>query len=284
VIVEQVTGPATYHGEGPVWWESWGGLRWVDTYAGDILRLGASGVVERWHVADMVTSIRPTAAGGVIMSSERGILLADEPDGAVRELATPVSDPGQRLNDGACDPDGAFWCGTIDQSGKAGGALYRVGQDGLVTTAIREVSISNGIAWSPDGGSMYYVDSASGRIDVFDFTPGGDGSIRNGRPFATVTVEGATPDGIAVDEEGGVWVALWNGFGVDHYDAEGRLVDRIQLPVRKVSACTFGGDDLDELYITTSREDEPDAHPAAGSVFRARPGVRGLPTATFGGV
>jgi sugar lactone lactonase YvrE len=148
-----------------------------------------------------------------------------------------------------------------------------------VHTVIEAVTVSNGLDWSPDGSLAYYNDTDTGRVDVFDYEP--EAGLRGRRPFVDT---GARPDGLTVDAEGGVWVALANAGVVRRYTAEGTLDEVVELPVTKVTACTFGGPRLEELFITTSREGlEAGAEPAAGSLFRAVPGVRGLPVREFAG-
>jgi sugar lactone lactonase YvrE len=161
------------------------------------------------------------------------------------------------------------------------GALYRLDAGGTVSVVLSSVTCSNGLAWTPDGASAYYVDSLTYRIDVFDYDELG---LTGRRPFVTVAADDGMPDGLTVDREGGVWVALFGGSAVRRYGADGKLDEMLELPVSQVTACTFGGPALDELYITTSRLEVPEGdQPEAGSVFRAKPGVAGLPPAPFEG-
>ena len=279
LAVENVTGPVAYHAEGPVWSACWGGLRWVDMTRGDLLTLRDHGV-DRLHVGDVAAFHRPRAGGGFVVALERGLGLADSPDGPVHALPEVWSDPGVRFNDGGCSPGGTLYAGTMAYDVAPGrGQLFRIGADGERSTVLDAVGISNGIAWSPDGTLAYYVDSLTGRIDVFDDE--GDQLVRR-RPFTTV--EGGGPDGLTVDAEGGVWVALWGGSAVHRYDASGTLSAVVEVPAAQVSACTFGGDDLGTLFVTTSRENLPEGEdPQAGSVFAVEPGVRGLPVLPYAG-
>jgi sugar lactone lactonase YvrE len=185
------------------------------------------------------------------------------------------------MNEGGCDPDGRFYCGSMAYALTPGAAsLYRLDPDGSVTTVLGDLTISNGLEWSPDGRLAYYVDSATGRIDVMDYD--GDRGLTHRRPFATV--DAGSPDGLTVDSEGGIWVAIWGGHAVHRFTPEGALSEVVELPVTQVTACTFGGADLDELFITTSREGLPASEePVAGSLFRVRPGVTGLPVRRFAG-
>jgi sugar lactone lactonase YvrE len=274
---EPITGPVAFHGEGPVWFPRSGALRWVDMLAGDVLQLSGDGSVGRTHVGEVAAALRPRRGGGAVIAVGRGFVLEDA-DGSLRTLPELWSGADIRMNDGGCDPDGRFYCGTMAYDERPGaGSLYRLDPDGTVTVVLDGVTISNGLDWSPDGTRAYYVDTPTHEISVFDY----DRGLRNRRPFARVE---RSPDGLTVDAEGGVWVALYDGRAVQRYDAAGRLDTQIDLPAGRVTACTFGGPDLDRLFITTSREGlAPGEEPAAGSLYVADPGVRGLPAREFGG-
>src|SRR4051794_23226870 len=166
---EQVTDPVTYHGEGPVWCERWGGLRWVDMLAGDILSLTADGEIRRRHVGNVAAAIRPRRNGGAVIGVERGFAL-EETDGAITRLGELWTNDDVRMNEGGCDPDGRFYCGSMacDQQPGAG-ALYRLDADGSVHVVLEHVTISNGLEWSPDGARAYYNDTATYHISVFDY-------------------------------------------------------------------------------------------------------------------
>jgi sugar lactone lactonase YvrE len=281
-LPEQFTDPVAQHGEGPVWSPSWGGLRWVDLLAGDVLGVDDAGVIQRWHVGRVAAALRPRRSGGAIIATEHAFVVADEIGGALRSVAAPVTDPGVRFNDGACDPAGNFLCGTMAYDETEGaGALYRLRPDGTVETVLDSVTISNGLCWTRTGDLAYYVDTPTGQIDVF--YSDGNSSLSDRRPFATVDSDVGHPDGLTVDAYGGVWVALWGGSAVQHYDAWGRLVETIPLPARNVTACTFGGPALQDLYITTSRKGDDDPHPTSGSVFRILGAGQGLPVLAFDG-
>jgi sugar lactone lactonase YvrE len=279
---EQASDPVTYHGEGPVWSPRWGGLRWVDLLAGDVLSLRADGGIARRHISDVVAALRPRRGGGAILGVGRGFALEDA-DGNVTQLAELWGDPGVRMNDGACDPHGRFYCGSMayDKRPKAG-ALYRIDPAGSVFVVRRDVTISNGLAWSPDGTRAYYVDTATYQITVFAYTEAA--GFTAAREFVAFTPADGRPDGLTVDAMGGVWVAM-NGAGtVRRYTPGGALDDVVHVPVPKVTACTFGGSSLDVLYITTSREGLlPDEQKLAGALFQARVGVAGQPALEFAG-
>jgi sugar lactone lactonase YvrE len=280
---EQYTDPLAAHAEGPVWSPAWGGLAWVDMLAGDILRVDPAGSVDRWPVGPVAAAFRPRRDGGVVVATEHEFVVAEEFGGPTRAVASVLSDPGVRFNDGGCDPAGGFWCGTMAYDESPGrGELFRLSPDGAVRRILSDVTISNGLAWTADGSLAYYIDTPTGRIDVFDAD--GAAGLADRRPFVAIEPADGHPDGLTLDAEDRVWVALWGGAAVRCYDPGGSLVEQVELPVPKVTACTFGGPELDELYITTSREGEPDGtHRAAGAVYRYRPGVRGHPVLPFVG-
>ena len=279
---ERLTDSVAYHGEGPVWSESWGGLRWVDMLAGDVLSLGPGGEIGRRHVDAIAAVLRPRRGGGAVIGVERGFALEDG-DGTLEHLDPLWSDPNLRMNEGGCDPDGRFYCGSMAYDKRPGaGVLYRLDPDRSVHVELEGVSVSNGIEWSPDGGRAYYNDTPTHHTTVFDYDA--DAGLTRGRVFADMSSAGSRPDGLTVDAEGGVWVAL-NGAGAVHrYGPDGHLDEVVEVPARKVTACTFGGPRLDVLFITTSREDlAPGDDPLAGSLFSADPGVSGLPVREFAG-
>ncbi|WP_369524653.1 SMP-30/gluconolactonase/LRE family protein [Streptomyces agglomeratus] len=278
-----MTDPIAYHAEGPVWSPVWGGLRWVDMLAGDVLSLADGGTVTRRHVGDVAAAVRPRRQGGAVIGVERGFALEDA-DGTLTHLPTLWDeDRGMRMNEGGCDPDGRFYCGSMAYDKSPGaGTLYRLAPDSSVTVILTGVTISNGLEWSPDGTHAYYNDTPTQQIAVFDYDT--ESGLTGRRTFVTVPAEAGRPDGLTVDAQGGVWVALNNGGAVRRYSPAGALDEVIELPARKVTACAFGGPHLDELFITTSRENlEPTEDPLAGSLFRARVDIAGLPAREFAG-
>lgn len=282
MIPENITGPIARHAEAPVWWPGWDGLRWVDGDAGDLLTLRADGVT-RQHIDDEYLAFaRPRARGGFVAVGARTIYLADDVDGEATVAATLATDAHVRMNDGCCDPDGRLLAGSMAYDASAdAGSVVRLDADLNVSTVLARATISNGIGFSPDGRLAYYVDTATRRIDVFDVDAG---ELLDRRAFARIPEHQGSPDGLTVAADGSVWVALWGGNAVHGYDAHGTLIATIALPVPQVSACTFGGEDLSTLYITTSAQGLPADHGTeAGSVFAVRPGVRGIPVTGFAG-
>jgi sugar lactone lactonase YvrE len=277
--VEQVTDVVAYHAEGPVWSPRWGGLRWVDMLAGDVLSLEDDGSVDRRHVGEIAAAVRPRHGGGAVIGVERGFALED-PGGAIRPLPEIWSDRSVRMNEGGCDPDGRFYCGSMAYDQRAGAAsLYRLDADGTVHVALTDITVSNGLDWSPDGSRAYHNDTATYTIGVYAYDA--EAGLSDRRVFASLEHR---PDGLTVDAEGGVWTALSDGGAVRRYTPEGVLDTVIEVPARKVTACAFGGAELDQLFITTSREGiRPGEDLLAGALFRVMPGVRGLPVREFAG-
>ena len=277
-----MTDPIVYHGEGPVWSERWGGLRWVDMFAGDVLSLQRDDTVERRHVGTLAAVLRPRSCGGAVIGVERGFAL-EEPNGTLMTLPELWTDKGVRMNEGGCDPDGRFYCGSMAYDKTPGaGALYRLDPDRTTRVVLEHVTVSNGLEWSPDESRAYYIDTDTHRVDVFDYER--DAGLDNRRVFVDLSREAGRPDGLTVDAEGGVWVALNRSGTVRRYTSGGELDAVVEVPPRQVTACTFGGERLDQLYITTSRENlQPGDDPLAGSLYRADVGVQGVPVREFTG-
>ncbi|MFI0349462.1 SMP-30/gluconolactonase/LRE family protein [Actinomadura sp. 9N407] len=268
-------------GEGPTWDAAAGRLLWVDILGCEVHAYdpatGTDGVVLK--TAQHVGAVKPRAAGGLVVNLRDGIGLY-EPDGSFRWLVELPED-GRRGNDAAVGPDGALWAGTMAYDERpGGGVLRRVRPDGQVTTVLDDVTISNGIAWSPDGLLMYYIDTPTGRVDVFDFDPG-TATLHGRRPFAAVPPPGS-PDGLTVDAEGHVWVAVWAGGRVLRFAPSGTVDRVVELPASQTTACAFGGPDLRDLYVTTATVGADDrAH--AGSLFVVPNAGQGIPAPAFGG-
>ena len=278
---EQLTEPVAYHAEGPVWSERWGGLRWVDMFAGDVLSFAPDGTVQRQHVGQIAAAVRPRTRGGAVLGIERGFALED-PDGTITTLDPLWDDDEIRMNEGGCDPDGRFYCGSVANDQTPGAAsLYRLDPDGSTDLVLSGATVSNGLEWNPDGSLAYYNDTSTGAVSVFDYDT--ERGLTGQRTFVTLPDDGR-PDGLTVDAEGGVWVAVYNGAAVRRYLPDGTLDEVAEVPGQQVTACALGGPHLDELFITTSQEHlEPVSDPVAGSLFHAKVGVRGLPVREFAG-
>lgn len=284
---EKFTSAFAHHGEGPFWDATCDRLLCLDVFAGDVVAIDSAGRICRYPVPCAVaTAIRRRAREGFVIATGCGVVLSDGELNTFEHLATVVNDPAVRTNDGGCDPLGGFVVGTMKYDGAAGGgAVYRVGANREpVVTLLEPVSISNGVQWSADGKRVFYIDSPTRRVDVFDFdTESGVWSQRR----THITIEGTAgfPDGMAIDEEDGLWIALWGAGMVNHYDSVGHLVETIAVPhVTQVSACAFGSKSRDQLYITTSREGlAPGDQADAGAVFVVQTSTRGAALAEFAG-
>ena len=276
--------------EGPLWDPRIEALIWVDIPRGIVHRLDAAtgtDVVVR-EVGAPVGCLALRQSGGYVAGTERGVAVADDDWQGFEAIADL---PGQaartRTNDGGCDPWGRFWVGTTALDDRPGAAaLYRMAADGTVIQVLDDVSVSNGIDWAPDASAMYYADSGTGRVDVFDVDPS-DGHVRGRRALLEIELPGAVPDGLTVDAEGFLWVALWDGGRVRRYTPDGRLDREVLLPVDRVTSVAFGGSSLDALYVTTARyglsATALEGQPLAGSVFVHDPGVQGLPPNAWAG-
>jgi sugar lactone lactonase YvrE len=225
----------------------------------------------------------PDAAGGVIAGVGRE-LRALPPS---RLLAAVEPDRlDNRFNDAACDARGRLWAGTMSTTRRPGAAaLYRVTPEGELSVALSDVTISNGLDWNLDATRLYYVDSTTQRIDAIDFDLD-RGRLGRRRSFAAVSVEAGLPDGLTVDAEGGVWIALFGGGAIRRYAPDGRLDFELGLPVTNPTSMAFAGSDLGDLYITSAKHrlsaEQLAREPLAGSVLRVRPGVRGRLPHRFG--
>ncbi len=297
-------------GEGPVWDPIAACLYFVDILRGRVHRFDpATRALRTCETGCSVGAVAPTGRGDLVLAVRDGFARLDlsgsrfngadtpvRPDewsrpyssGRIEMIAEVEADrPDQRMNDGKCDAAGRFWAGTmaLDERGGAG-ALYRLDPDGHVETMIDGVTISNGLDWSDDGRLMYFIDTPTQSVDVFDFDLA-SGRIANRRPFARIDPVDGAPDGLTLDAEGFVWVALWGGSGVRRYAPDGALDSIVRVPATYVTSCAFGGADLGDLYITTARiklsEADRASQPLAGGLFRARPGVRGRPPHRFSG-
>jgi sugar lactone lactonase YvrE len=249
---------------------------------GDIMSLGSDGSIERRHVDDIAALVRPRLGGGAVLAIERGFALEDG-DGTITRLGDRWGGDEVRMNEGGCDPDGRLYCGTMAyDKRRGGGSLYRLDPGGEVSVVLEGVTISNGLDWSPDDSLAYYIDTMAYELSLFDYDF--DEGLTGRRTFVATPPDDGGPDGLVVDSDGGVWVAFFGGSVVRRYTPEGVLDEVIEVDARQVTACTFGGHDLDRLYITTSRENlEPDDDPLAGSLFTVVPGVAGLPVRQFAG-
>jgi sugar lactone lactonase YvrE len=274
-------------GEGPRWDAASQTLLWVDIPGHRVHRYDPATDRDSEELVPGVVSLAlPRRRGGAVIGLPDGLHVLD---GERSPLLAPIDAErsGTRTNDGACDAAGRLWVGTmaLDEASPLGG-LFRVDADRSVTTVLTGTTISNGLGWSPAGREFYFIDSPTRRVDVFDFDAE-TGALEGRRRFAAVEVEGAVPDGLNVDAEGCVWVALHGGWGLNRYTPEGDLVAEVRLPVARITSCCFGGPELRDLYVTTRRDglsaSELAKQPLAGALLRLDAGVAGLPTHAFAG-
>ncbi|MET8561972.1 SMP-30/gluconolactonase/LRE family protein [Streptomyces flaveolus] len=267
-------------GEGPTWDPATGRLIWLDILG---MRLHtydpSSGRRTIRTTPQHVGAAKPRAGGGLVLNLRDGVGLLD-PDDTFRWLHhEPVA--GRRGNDAAVAPDGSLWAGTMRyDEAPGGGTLYRLTGDGAVRTVLPDVTVSNGTGWSPDGRLMYYADSPTRRVDVFDHDEDG---VRGRRTLVEIEEGAGFPDGLTVDAEGCVWVALWDGGAVRRYTPAGELDRVITLPTPRTTACAFGGAALTDLYITTARTGLPPTDPLSGSLLVVPGAGKGLPQPAFEG-
>ena len=281
--------------EGPVWDERTGRLYWIDIERGQICRFDPNtGKNEKWALGTRVGFSVLTEQGDMLAGTQEGLVRFSLESGMAIPFANPEPElPDNRFNDGKCDPQGRLWGGTMSVYDTEGaGSLYRITDDGDVVKKVGGVTISNGLAWTKDATKVYYIDSPTRRIDAFDYDLS-TGEISNRRPAVDFNQHGLSaelgyPDGMTIDAEDKIWVALWEGWGVARFDPEtGELLAKVKVPAACVTSCCFGGEDLDELYITTASRDlkVPDyaKQPDAGGVFVAKPGVGGTLSVRFKG-
>lgn len=269
-------------GEGPIWDDRIGRLLFADIHAHSIHSFDpASGAHTVADCGEYVSAIALAANGGYLITLQHDIAWFDGTHVGERPLTVEAGRDDTRFNDGYVDPRGRFWAGTMSLERKPEqGALYRIDMNPSpwVTRMLAPVTTSNGIDWSGDGRTMYYVDTGLRRIDRFDFDLE-RGTLSNRRPFVAIAEREGKPDGLVLDADDCVWVALWQGSAVRRYSPDGHLLQEIRLPVSCPTKPAFGGTHLDELYITTAAAALDPARraqePHAGSLFVARPGVTG---------
>lgn len=277
-------------GESPFWWPEQGALYWCDIPGRRVHRWRVrDGAHDSWDQPEEVGCIAPRLDGGLMLARRDGLFRMDLASGATERLAPPPYDrASQRFNDGKADPQGRFWAGTICEPRlPPRAALYRWADDAL-ELQLDAASTSNGLAWSPDGTTMYWCDTQAHRIEAFDFDAS-DGSLSRRRRFHQFPLKPADgslagyvgrPDGAAVDVEGGYWVAMYEGARLLRFAPDSRVLADLPLPVRCPTMPCFGGADLRTLYVTSAAAktaEQAAAEPLAGRVLVLRVDVPGLP-------
>ncbi len=269
-------------GEGPVWWQ--GALYYVDIEGRRVHRFDpADGSEKSWDAGQRVGAVVPRESGGLVIAGDHGISFLDEESGKITPIADPEADkPDNRFNDGKCSPDGRFFAGTISLVKKTGDAkLYRLDPDLTLHEAFGPVTNSNGIVWSADGKTVYYIDTPRKEVLAFDYE---DGHLRNLRSaFSTGHID-ASPDGMTIDADGNLWIAFCHGGCVSCFDPHsGNELHRIAIPCLETTACAFGGPDLADLFVTTGvHKTAREEH--AGRLFVIRGlKAKGVPANAFEG-
>lgn len=281
-------------GETPLWHPSEHRLYWVDIDAGHLYRSNPDMAgYERYPFKTSLGAYCFRAEGGFILASGEGFLVWDLDQETPAPLWNPLpaDRPEVRLNDGKVDPAGRFYAGSMDVD-QVKAELYRIDPDGSQHTVLQNVGISNGLGWSPDRKKMYYIDSLRATVYKLDYDLA-TGELTNQQPLIIFVedsegfqADSVLPDGLCVDAEGCIWVAHWNGWEVRRYDPTGKPLLSVQVPAQRVTACAFGGDQLDQLYITTARSDLSAAalvkQPLAGNIFVVQTKTQGQPVNFYG--
>jgi sugar lactone lactonase YvrE len=271
-------------GEGPVWLPNRKQLVWVDIENMLVVIFDAETSKERVITLNQrIGAIVPEIDGRMICALQHGFYILNLENESLELITDPeASMPGNRFNDGKCDAAGRFWAGTMPVSGyEPQGSLYCLHGDGHAHRMVTNIGCSNGIAWSSDNKIMYYIDTFTSRVDRFDFNLL-NGEINNRQVAFHIPAELGFPDGMTIDSEGMLWVALWDGHCISRWNPNtGECLKKVELPVSRVTSCCFGGPDFDELYITTASigltKEQLELEPLAGRVFKYRPGVTGMP-------
>ncbi|RFM26892.1 SMP-30/gluconolactonase/LRE family protein [Deminuibacter soli] len=277
-------------GEGGYWDAARQKLLYVDIVAGVVECYDPlSGNIRTWNVGKMVSAVIPTADDQLLLAVQGEIVRMDPISGTCRlicEIEPGI--PANRCNDGKCDAHGRLWIGTMDVNAAAhAGALYRI-QDGQVSKMLEHISISNGLCWSADNKTLYYIDSYEYAVRAYDFNLE-TGMLSNKRMVVKMTEQGVLPDGMCIDEEGMLWVAIWGGGCVNRYNpATGAIIGKVKVEAPNVTSCVFGGATMQRLFITTARQGlfdiELEMYPQSGSIFYVDLPVKGLPGHVYGQV
>jgi sugar lactone lactonase YvrE len=276
-------------GEGPSWDAKTHTLYWINIYAGDIHayspKTNTDSVI---NVGESVGCIAPRKSGGLIMARKSGFASLDFDTGEVTTLANPEPNlPGNRFNDGKCDPAGRFLAGTMDNAEvEASGSLYSFTPDGTVKTLLTAVRISNGLAWRPDYRTLYYIDTPTRMVMAYAYDLA-SGDISQPREAIRIPDGMGWPDGMTSDSEGNLWIAMWGGAKITKWDPlKGRMLQTIPIPALNVTSCAFAGEGLTDLYITSARKgmsaEQLVKYPLTGGLFRLQTDVEGMATFNFG--
>lgn len=276
-------------GEGPAWDAATSRLTWVDIHAGRLHFYDPRSGQHEWvQVEPPLGCAAPAQGGNFIVAMRHGIGLLNPRTGQVNLLAAPEAHlPGNRFNDGKCGPDGRFLAGTMDnREVEASGALYSYSPNGALKTLVTGVRISNGLTWSPDARTLYYIDTPTFEVKAFEYDLE-SGEISSPRVVVSIPPRLGFPDGMTSDQAGRLWIAMWGGAAVTVWDpATGQLLETLPIPAKNVTACVFGGEHGTDLFVTSARQGLTYAdlaeYPLSGGLFRVRTDVPGMPTFVFG--
>src|SRR5665213_242539 len=289
--VELVCDHSCLLGEGPVWNGREKKICWVDILNGEIHEYD---VVQKKRntisVHQMVGAIAPEKNAHYVAALQHGLGFINRQTGEVKMIADPEADiRGNRFNDGKCDPAGRFWAGTMPLSEDSpAGNVYSMDGHFSIQKKISGVTVSNGMAWSLDRHTLYYIDSPSHEVVSYTYDEV-TGNISDKKRIIEIVKEEGSPDGMTIDGDGMLWIAHWGGWKLSRWDPDaGKKIDELIMPVSKVTSCTFGGDHGDDLYVTSARVDltekELEKQPLAGSLFVIRnSGFSGMPCFEFAG-
>lgn len=269
-------------GESPVWDDRSQQLHWVDILAGDVHTYRPDSAHDRVRsLTQPVGAVALAQPGRLVLAAADGFRILDLATSASNLVAEVEQDRADnRMNDGKVDPAGRFWAGTMSMSGRpAAGSLYRLDEDRRVEQVLTGISVSNGLGWSPDGRQLYYIDSPT-RV-VQRYRAEADGTLTNPTALIDTSPYAGFPDGMTVDAEGCLWICFWQGHTLRRFHPDGHLLNEIPLPVTQPTSCTFGGDHLSELYITTARHglsrSQLADEPHAGALLVLDTHTHGLP-------
>lgn len=274
--------------EGSIWHPTEQKLYWIDIEHGELHRYDPEkDYDEMLKLPQRIGTVVPIRSGGMLGGLEDQIAKIDMDSGSIEKLVDLEKDrPGTRCNDGKCDPAGRFWVGTMGLNAEEhAGALYRIDGDGQVDKILDQLTIPNGLIWLHDHKTFYHIDSPEGNVKAYDYDID-SGSISNPRTVINIPDEWGLPDGMTIDEEGMLWIAVFGGSMVGRWNPEdGQLIQKVTLPVPDITSCAFGGPELDILYITTAQheldEEEKKKFPQSGGIFKAKPGINGVKAAFF---
>ncbi|WP_226669833.1 SMP-30/gluconolactonase/LRE family protein [Metabacillus litoralis] len=290
MTIELVIDSKSTLGEGPSWDEKEKVLYWVDILQKKFYQYNPISKENKEVVVEqLVGAIAPKKDGGIILALQNGLYSYDFQQNMLKEIHNPEAHlPDNRFNDGKCDPAGRFWVGTMDIDAKKGaGSLYLLDQKYRISKKLENLTISNGITWSPDNRFMYFIDTPTRQVVRYDYDLL-SGEIKDPKVVITLKEGTGDPDGMTIDQDGMLWVAQWGGYGISRWDPnQGKQIDFINVPAANVTSCSFGGEKLNDLYITTARigtsEEDLEKYPHAGGLFKLKTNINGGATYQFNG-